>query len=232
MNNEFFSRVELGLAAERLNAYRQDGAPPLLTLSRYLWNMAVCESLYSPLQMVEVALRNTTHSCLTKTFSANDWYTTSGLMLPWQEELVDGAEKKLSKNGSAVASSRIVAELYFGFWTGFFNKAHAQTGVGHLLAQQVFKYAPKTERDMRQLDSRWNRIRNLRNRVFHHERIIHWKDLSAQHAVLLETLGWISPELKEMAGVLDRFTMIHSAGIEPWKEKIQKHWPEENGGLK
>jgi len=72
----------------------------------------------------------------------------------------------------------MVAELHFGFWTGFFNKLHAQTGVGYFLTKNVFSCAPKTERDMSRLDTRWNRIRNLRNRVFHHERIIHWKDLS------------------------------------------------------
>jgi len=37
--------------------------------------------------------------------------------------------------------------------------------------------------------------RELRNRVFHHERIIHWADLDSRHAAIMETLGWISSEL-------------------------------------
>jgi hypothetical protein len=232
MNDQFFKQVEAVLAVERLEAYRQDGAGTLDTLARYLWNMALCESLYSPLQMAEIALRNTVHVSLADRFTADDWYLTSGVLLPWQGKMVDEATKKLVNNGVPAAAGRMVAELHFGFWAGFFNKAHARTGVGHLLTQKVFSYAPKTERDMSRLDLRWNRIRTLRNRVFHHERIIHWKDLSAQHAAILETIGWISPELKELAVALDRFTPIYFAGIDPWKEKIRQHWPATPGDLK
>jgi len=232
MNNEFFNEVETALAVERLDAFRLDGASPLIALARYLWNMALCESLYSPLQMAEVVLRNRIHACLTEQFSAEDWYTTAGLLLPWQEALVDEAMKKFSADGKSAPPGQIVAELHFGFWTGFFNKAHESKGIAHSLAKPVFQYAPKYERATDKLGPRWNKIRNLRNRVFHHERILHWNDLSEQHKTMVETIGWISPELKEMAGVLDRFTMIHSAGIDPWKEKIQQHWPEKNGGLK
>jgi len=36
-------------------------------------------------------------------------------------------------------------------------------------------------------------VRALRNRVFHHERIVHWKDLDAQHDLILQIIGWINP---------------------------------------
>jgi hypothetical protein len=61
MNQIFFQQIEGILTSERLDAYRQDGVPPVTTLARYLWNMALCESLYSPLQMAEIALRNSLH---------------------------------------------------------------------------------------------------------------------------------------------------------------------------
>ena len=57
MDGEFFTHIESILATERLDAYRQDGADEITTLSRYLLNMALCESLYSPLQFAEIALR-------------------------------------------------------------------------------------------------------------------------------------------------------------------------------
>jgi hypothetical protein len=78
---------------------------------------------------------------------------------------------------------------------------------------------------MRKLDTRWKRIRDLRNRVFHHERIIHWTDLDAQHTAILEVIGWITPELRQMVLALDRFSMIRQQGLNPWIEKIQQHWP-------
>jgi|GEM_PF-3516013 hypothetical protein len=64
---------------------------------------------------------------------------------------------------------------------------------------------------------------SLRNQIFHHERVIHWKDLKAKHTLMLEVIRWSSNELHELAYNLDRFTEIHSAGIEPWKDQIQHH---------
>lgn len=227
MNNQFFQRLETALAVERLDAFRQDGASDLVTLSRYLWNMAICESLYSPLQMAEVALRNAIHSHFSERFSTEVWYKTSDLLLPWQNDLVAKAMKKLQGHGTTVSPGKVVAELHFGFWTGFFNKANAKTGTAHLLAKPVFRYASKYERNVAVLDSRWKTIKTLRNRVFHHERIIHWRDLAAQHRAIIDAIGWINPEMKEMAEALDRFTMIHSARTEPWEEKIKQHWPKQ-----
>jgi len=70
-----------------------------------------------------------------------------------------------------------------------------------------------------------NRIRKLRNRIFHHGRIIHWKKLSQQHQEIIESIGWISPELREMAEALDTFQSTYDDGLNPWIEKIRSHWP-------
>lgn len=124
MNPIFFDQIQPALAVERLDAYRQDQAEPRVALARYLWNMALCESLYSPLQMVEIALRNALQRSL----------------------------------------------------------------------ENHFHSAPKSQRDIRSLNRRLTLLRELRNRVFHHERIIHWTDLDTRHAAMLETIGWISAE--------------------------------------
>jgi hypothetical protein len=224
MNNKFFQKVETALEGERLDAFRQDGADPLFTLSRYLWNMAVCESLYSPLQMAEIVLRNRIHAVFSAQFHSEDWYTTSGLLLSWQEEQVDKAIKELKNKGIAVTPCKVVAELHFGFWTGFLNRAHERTGVTHALIKPLFRFAPKYEREARNLDGRWTQIRELRNRVFHHERIIHWTDLVSQHSTLVEAIGWISPEIRELTEKLDTFPSVHRNGIDPLKEKIRSHW--------
>lgn len=225
MNNHFFDHLESGLAVERLDAYRQDEASPLTTLSRYLWNMALCESLYSPLQMAEIALRNRIHACFTEKFSATDWYTTDNLLLPWQVEAVKKAQRTLKDRKIEVTPGKVIAELHFGFWTGFFNKAHGKTGIADFLTKPVFRHAPKHERVKHKLSSRWTEIRNLRNRVFHHERIIHWKDITARHTALVETIGWISPEIRELTEKLDTFSTVLNAGTGPWREKIRGHWP-------
>ena len=214
------------LAPERLDAYRQDGAPPVTTLARYLWNMALCESLYSPLQMAEIALRNSLHQFLTVRYQNPAWYDVITGLPTWQHNQLAEARQKLADAGKPITPGRMVAELHFGFWTGFFNKAHARTGLGHALAGKAFPHAPRAERDLRKLDARWKCIRDLRNRVFHHERIIHWTDLESQHTAILEVISWASPELQQMAVALDRFTAIRQQGLNPWLDKIQQHWPQ------
>jgi CRISPR-associated endonuclease Cas1 len=185
MNPVFFQQVESILSPERLDAYRQDGAAPAITLARYLWNMALCEALYSPLQIAEIALRNALHGCLSTRFGGAGWYDVIASLPVWQQRQLSEARQKLLAERKLVTPGRMVAELHFGFWTGFFNKSHAGTGLGHALARLAFAHAPRPERDLKKLDARWKRIRDLRNRIFHHERIIHWKDLGAQHSSIV-----------------------------------------------
>lgn len=226
MNSAFFQKIEVILHSERLAAYRQDGADGSVTLARYSLNLALCESLYPILQFAEVALRNAIHTAFTTRFGTDCWYDSITGLQNWQQSKIQEAKDSLLKNSKPLTPGRMVAELNFGFWTGFFNKYHAHTGIGHHLAGQVFHHAPKHERNLAKLDTRWKSIRDLRNRIFHHERIIHWKDLDAQHAAILEIIGWMTPELRDLTLALDRFTFIRQQGLQPWLEKIQQHWPQ------
>jgi len=226
MNTDFFNKIEAVLSAERLDVYRQDGVPPVTALARYLWNMALCEALYSPLQIVEVALRNAIHKALTRREGSETWYDTIARLPPWQAEQVREVRDKLKTENKPETPGRVVAELHFGFWTGFFNGVHARTGIGYALTHQVLANAHRRQQDMKALDARLTRVRNLRNRVFHHERIIHWSDLDKQHAGMLELVGWISPELYEMTVALDRFARVREAGVGLWIEKLRRHWPD------
>ena len=198
--------------------------PPRSPVTSGIWPCA--RSLYSPLQMAEIALRNSLHQFLTGRFNTPAWYDVITGLPQWQQGQLAEARQKLIANGKNVIPGRMVAELHFGFWTGFFNKFHARTGLGHALAGQVFPHAPRAERDLRKLDARWKRVRDLRNRVFHHERIIHWADLDAQHTAILEVIRWVSPELQGITVTLDRFTPIRQQGLNPWLDQIRLHWPQ------
>ena len=121
-----------------------------------------------------------------------------------------------------------MASLQFGFWTHLFQPYYEEKG-GFMpkAIKSIFPNLVKSKHNRKELKHNLDVIRSLRNDVFHHDRIIHWKDFPKQHTDIIRTIGWINLELREMAEVLDRFTSIHSAGIEPWKEKIQMHWPKE-----
>jgi hypothetical protein len=226
MNPAFFKQIEDILHTERIDAYRQDGADHTITLARYTLNMALSESLYPTLQFAEIALRNAIHQALTIRCGTDAWYDSPLARLTlWQHDRVTEAKDALRKLRKTSTPGRIVAELTFGFWTGFFNKCHARTGIGSYLAKNAFPYGPSPEQYLAKLDKRWQDIRDLRNRIFHHERILHWKDLNARHQAILAIIAWMSPELHDLAKALDRFALIQNEGLNPWIQKLQNHWP-------
>jgi hypothetical protein len=225
MQIDFFKKIEKGISIERLEAYGRDGANECTVFARYLWNMALCESLYSPLQCAEIALRNAFHHVLSQKYNTEYWFNNMPLS-PFMRKQVAEAKDTANKFGARMTDGFIVAELSFGFWTSFFNNYYQRSGLSFELLKLAFPSCPKKLLAIKHQQKQWNAIRELRNRVFHHERIIHWKDLKQQHEKLLEAINWISPELYELAKVLDRFNKIYKEGIQPWKTKILNHWPE------
>jgi hypothetical protein len=210
-----------------MDAYRQkDGVGSEVCVARYIWKMALCETLYSPLQLAEVALRNSMHQALAARYHTEDWFSPAAdRLFGWQNEKIIAARRNLEFTGKQTDPGRLIAELSFGFWTGFFNSKHARSGLGHYLVRGAFPHAPREERSMERMDFHWKRIRTLRNRVFHHERIIHFTDLDAQHTLILDMIGWIRPELRQLASTLDRFATVHREGLTPWVAKLGRPWP-------
>jgi hypothetical protein len=223
----FYAHIRRGLSVERLDAYGDASVSPSVVLGRYLLNLALCESLYSPLQLCEVALRNSLHAHLSARCGRPDWYDSAGFSLtPWAVEEVAKAKAKITKSNREVTSGRVVAELHFGFWTSLFEAHYTQCG-GYLPTgiKAVFPYLPKSLHSPKGIKSALDRIRALRNRVFHHERIVHFTDLDAQHTLILDVIGWIRPELRQLAAALDRFTTVRRDGLNPWLAKLGHHWP-------
>jgi hypothetical protein len=225
MNVNFFQQVEAHIHPERLDAYRRDGVDDVTTLGRYLLNMALCESLYSPLQITEITLRNALHKSLSTKARSEFWMDRISLPY-WQSEQIEAAKTRLHRQRKPLIPGRIVAELTFGFWVGFFTRPHMTSGLAYHIAKTSFAHAPKSERDIPDLSAKWQKVRDLRNRVFHHERTLHWQDLNDQHDNMLQLVGWMNPEMEEMARILDRFSQIRGDGLDPWLEKIQTHWPQ------
>jgi hypothetical protein len=77
------------------------------------------------------------------------------------------------------------------------------------LLQQLFPNIPRKYRTRRYLSKQLHRIRHLRNRVFHHEPIWHWHDLSVQHDDLYILLKWLSPHAHAYALIHDKFKEIY-----------------------
>jgi hypothetical protein len=232
MQLPFLKQVESHISAERLQAYAVSPAnveaDPKVTLARYMLNMALCESLYPALQSCEIALRNAIHQQLSRLMGREDWYDAPRfVMTSWGQEEIRKAKTKLQKLGKATTPGRVVAELQFGFWTSLFE-AHYEQHTPFLPSgiKAVFPYMPKSLHKRKDRKNDLEQIRALRNRVFHHERIVHWRDLNAQHDLILNVIGWVSPELQKVTTTMDRFQTVRAAGLTPflsravWEPKI------------
>ena len=186
-------------------------------------NMSLCESLYISLQMCEVGLRNAIHIELSRLNGRKDWYDSPSFpMTSWDQSEVANAKAKISGAKKIVTPGRVISEMTFGFWTSLFESHYEQRT--HFLPsgiKGVFPHLPKSLHNRKDRKADLEEIRQLRSRVFHHERIIHWKDLDSRHQQIHDVLGWLNPSLRHMAQAVDRFTELRSAGLKPWINIVQ-----------
>lgn len=211
------------ISRERFAAYDVSSDHDTLdAVARYLWNMALGEALYPVLQALEVALRNGLNDELAALYGAT-WYDDAAVVVNvWGRKEIAEAKKTLSRFYKPHTPGRIVAELKFGFWTHLFNVDYERPVWQKLWSKPtVFRGVPRKHRKRRDLSTRLNGIRDFRNRVFHHEPIWHRQDLTRLHNDMLETLGWLSPAMRDTTQVLDRFPTVHSRGPQAFRPALE-----------
>jgi hypothetical protein len=216
------------VSAERIGTYRRGAADDEEVLARYLWNIALCEALYPSLHFLEVALRNVVFEAATAAYpsagaaAVDCWLERPGILHADEARAVRAAAQRLSRRGKPCEAGRLVAELSFGFWTALFDVRYEQDRVlwPRLFAQKIFAHAPRQKRSRKALSPMLNRVRHLRNRAFHHEPIWHWSDLAEHHALALDLVGWMSPELRATVSAVDRFPRVHREGVGAFRRRV------------
>lgn len=191
----------------RLEAYRAEHDSDLNMLVNYLWNIELSEALYPSLQTFEVALRNSIHTALSAHFKSEFWFD-SDILLDWQQDTVQEARNQLTTYKKPHEAGRIVAELPFGFWSSMFNSPYEATlwyPNKAALLDEVFPNLPRSMRTRKKISLRVERVRRLRNRVFHYEPVWNKDDLEDRHAQIHEALFWISNEMRDILRLFDRF---------------------------
>jgi hypothetical protein len=216
----YLASLRKALSEARLAGFSGPGEyDDLAVISRYAWNLALCRALYPALQAVEVALRNRIYAAVA-TFQGSLWLT-SELLAPPEQDSVAQAVERLKAARKPPEPDRLVAELNFGFWASLFLARYEQVLWPKYL-RVSFPEAPARERVRRTLCHRLDRIRILRNRVFHHEPIWHRSDLAEQHQQICEMIGWLCPPLQELVSFIDDFPETLSRGSEPFKDWLRE----------
>ena len=179
-------------------------------------NTQLSECLYTPLQTLEVVLRNRIHSVLMEA-GGERWFCDGfGLLLvAHQSEQAAKAMEELAKAGKPVTAGGVVASLTLSFWTTMFNKDY-ETLWQQTLHRIADPTAPKGLK-RKSFSGPLARIRVLRNRIAHHEPILGW-DLYKRHSEMLELIEWLSPPAAKWCRENDRFPEVYPEGGVPLAE--------------
>lgn len=221
MQADFAQKLNQVLSSERLEAYRQraQGNGNLNLFCHYVWNIALSESLYPSLQALEVILRNTIHEAARAHFGRDDWFDDVEIINHRHEVgALEKARTKLRRERKQPDVGRIIAELNFGFWTSLLDRRYEQV-LWPALIKQAFPHMPRRHRTRVNLVKRFNEVRKLRNRIFHHEPIWYWP-LTEKHERVIEAVQWIEPAMAELIGTVDRFPDVYAAGTAPIEAKL------------
>lgn len=201
------------LSEDRLYGYttRYAQSIDLDPIKIYKWNVALAESLYPLLEIVEVGLRNSINEAVAEHYADPDWLLDSQILSVKEHAKVqESREKYQAKYNKEPKIGKIISDLNLGFWVSLLDKRY-DNKLWHQIIRQTFPFMPKNIRDRKHASLRFSKIRALRNRVFHFEPIWHWKDLLQQHDEIVEAIKWIDPALQDLVQI-ERFNEVYSMG--------------------
>jgi hypothetical protein len=233
-SESYFKAVRAAFSADRLSRYKLALTDTDMdVVARYVWNMLLSEALYPPLQAYEVVLRNAIHTTFTQSFNDPLWFDPGNTI--WQDlerMKIYAAMARLKLeyerwglpppdwSGSSELAGRIVAELGLGYWTGLFDSRYDQVLWSRHM-KSTFPDMPNHIRFRNKLLPRFEEIRRLRNRVFHHEPVWNDRYLLDKHSRLVEMITYITPAIAVTVNVIDRFVQVFKDGPHACRVQIE-----------
>lgn len=206
-----YAQVTAGLSITKLQSFKSGlgFTSNANAVKAYFLLQDISQYLYTPLQLVELTLRNNIHDIATSKFG-NNWYSS----IPQQAESIKNvayAKQKATQEITTrpIISGDIVSRLMLGFWASMLDAPYRNNGIPNLYiwdanARNIAFQNVPTGSSIAMIANRMKDINRFRNRLFHHEPV--WKSntvnsletainmLKRQHSMLYETLEWMSPE--------------------------------------
>ncbi len=197
-----FDLIAKRLTTTRLKSYLEATAEDVrAAIALYDWNISAASALYEDLGRLEVLFRNTVDEALVKYAAERAWpdvWYQQTQLFPRQKasrarEEIAAARKRAIRGGSLrEVHGKVIAELSFGFWRYLCEPPYLTSlWVPALASSFPLHPSPGDPRQVRSdVADRMQRLHFLRNRIAHHEPV-HRRDLSQDHANLLELSSWI-----------------------------------------
>lgn len=173
---------------------REAGGDPFHAIDLYYWNAQLAQCLYLPLQTWEIAFRNRLNSFLIWKYKQHWPYNDVCLRALKGNEtrrLLETKERQESaRKVKNAATDAIVADLSAGFWVALLKSGYSFPFTWQYNLARIYPNAKKP--DLQTYYDISDRLLDLRNRVAHHEPILHL-DLPKLHAELMQTISDLCP---------------------------------------
>lgn len=175
----------------------------------YKVNIQLSEALYPIMSVFEVCLWNKIHQRLTKFYGTDEWYVefrTQPKLASFTNRIEDTIEK-IERRKELVNPGKLVAELTLGFWVSLFNAEYERILWKPL--RLCFTQLEKAQRQRKTVSANLNKIRTLRNRVYHCEPICwNYEGLQANYLRTIETLNWMDDSIVSWIEDIDQFQEV------------------------
>jgi hypothetical protein len=207
MVSEYSRHLDQRVSSARLSSYGNSDDDVLDVAATYIWNASISQSLYLPLSMLEITIRNRIHHVMSEHVGTEYWF----LAVLHVEEMrtVHEVWSLLSKkHRTPPTAGKVLADLTLGFWPKMFEKKyHEMWWKNHTeLFRNVFPFVPKGSVPSQAVTpslvhDHLESFRILRNRVMHHEPVFGGitssngtrMSIDAVHANVLAMIDWMDP---------------------------------------
>lgn len=224
-----YKALERSLSAARLARYRSGEADERIVYAKYFWNMDLSAAIYVAVNMLEVALRNELNERISLFYNTDRSFSRRGGAWFEDEQLVHHAELvKVNEAKESLALSghdypspdQVIASMSFGFWLGLFAKRYECNSPNykglwpHIWRNGRFLLNCRSQdRSRERLCTLLTPLRELRNRVAHHEPIYNRPNLLKEYQDIKLLLGWIDPVLPAQLDVICDFEQVYTRGV-------------------
>ena len=185
--------IRVTISSSRFATYlKAAGYDEVRALSLYLWNAQVGEAFHTPIQAVEIGLRNRVNDALGQEFTPNWWECANLYQLLDEERKGDLSTvlKRIRNRELELCTDQVVAGLSLGFWVGLLHGRY-NAPIWSRQLRASFPHLP-TGRGRKSLFNDAGLVATLRNRISHHEPLI-GRDISQDFATVMRLLEWICP---------------------------------------
>ncbi len=214
MDQVAFSILNSTFSKARISPYLEKDDSAIQVLEKYHANISLSEAMHPTLHYFEVCLRNRIDQVIKKHYGA-DWLINYPRQLILSEQDIKKIESIASKvrreNKKEPVHDDIVAQMTFGFWCSFFHRKY-DPAIWHRkdAVKMIFPNLPRVNRKRAYIENKILTIKEIRNRIAHHEPVWNRKiSIIEAHTICHELIHAMSNDAVEMLKSIDRFSSVY-----------------------